>query len=501
MTKTPCTTRCAACIACLSAVLIAACFAASFAIADEPGGALPKPDEPIARGAGAWRDFGGWEVAGGVALDRGDRRKLATTAGEGVIVNGNGRATNILTKTEYGDVQLHIEFLVPEGSNSGVYLMGRYEIQILDSWGKAEPEYSDCGGIYQRWDPSRGPGREGFEGRPPRVNVSRRPGEWQSFDAIYRAPRFDAGGKRIAKARFVKILHNRVVVHEDVELSGPTRAATYPSEEDEKSTGPLMLQGDHGPVAYRNLRIWPLADGQAGGAEILRREALDYDGFVSIFDGKTLDGWHVSAKTGHSRASRNTTGGRWVVEDGAITGSQDIPGNGGIILTDKPYGDFEVIVEMRNDYGPDSGLFLRSTERGAAYQYMVDYHGGGNLAGIYGEGLSGGIHLRNFDFTGDPSEIREHDCLFALRIPPEAWPRFWKHGEWNELRARIVGNPPRITTWINGVRFMEFEDTEKRHPDTGGIALQVHGGGDLTKQYVRYRGIRVKELGESAEKR
>ena len=72
-------------------------------------------------------------------------------------------------------------------------------------------------------------------------------------------------------------------------------------------------------------------------------------------------------------------------------GSQDKPGNGGIIITDKNYGDFEVIVEMKNDYGPDSGLFLRSTERGQAYQALIDYHGGGSLMGIYGEGLSGGI--------------------------------------------------------------------------------------------------------------
>ena len=189
-------------------------------------------------------------------------------------------------------------------------------------------------------------------------------------------------------------------------------------------------------------------------------------------------GWHVSAQSGHSGASKNKSGGRWVVEDGAIVGSQDIPGNGGIVITDKPYGNFEVALEMNNDFVPDSGLFLRSTEKGQAYQYMIDYHADGNLAGIYGEGLSGGIHLRNFDFTDKVTEIKAHECPFPLPVKPADWPNFWKHGQWNELRARIVGNPPKITTWINGVRFMEFEDTEKRHPDTGGIALQVHGGGD-----------------------
>lgn len=79
-----------------------------------------------------------------------------------------------------------------------------------------------------------------------------------------------------------------------------------------------------------------------------------------------IDGWHVSAKTGHSAKSKNTSGGRWVVEDGAIVGSQDIPGNGGMILTDRAFGEFGVVVEMKNDSGPDSGLFLRSTENGTA---------------------------------------------------------------------------------------------------------------------------------------
>src|SRR3954451_17237237 len=78
-------------------------------------------------------------------------------------------------------------------------------------------------------------------------------------------------------------------------------------------------------------------------------------GFVSIFDGKTLNGWHVSARTGHSRASKNTTGGKWVVQDGAIVGSQDIPGNGGITITDEKFGNFEIALEMNHDFGPDSG--------------------------------------------------------------------------------------------------------------------------------------------------
>jgi hypothetical protein len=225
-----------------------------------------------------------------------------------------------------------------------------------------------------------------------------------------------------------------------------------------------------------------------------RKEKPDEKGFKSIFDGKTLKDWHVSAESGHSGASKHKSGGRWVVEDGAIVGSQDVPGNGGLLITDAAYGDFEVALEMRNDFGPDSGLFLRSTEKGEAYQAMIDYHADGNLMGVYGEGLSGGIHARNFDFLDSPEKIKEHEAPFRLPVTPEKWPSFWKHGEWNELRARITGNPPTVVTWIKGVKFMEFTDKEKRHQDKGGIALQVHGGSDFTKQFVRYRNVRVKVL-------
>jgi hypothetical protein len=224
------------------------------------------------------------------------------------------------------------------------------------------------------------------------------------------------------------------------------------------------------------------------------------DGYVKIFDGKSLDGWHISSKSGHSSKSGNKSGGKWVVVDGVITGTQDEPGNGGIIVTDKKYKNFEVVLEMKNDFGLDSGLFLRSTEDGKAYQAMVDYYEGGNLMGIYGEGL-GGFHYRNYSFLKTPDKITadikgKDKGPTPLPVSPEKWAEFWKVGEWNVLKASIVGNPPTVNTWINDVKFMEWTDDKKRLDDDGGIALQVHGGAPdrFFGKTVRYRNIHVKSL-------
>jgi type 1 glutamine amidotransferase len=198
-------------------------------------------------------DTGDWMSVGEAFKHPEDEKKLASNPGAGTLVNGkDGRTKHLVSQKEYGDIEAHIEFMVPKGSNSGVYFMGRYEIQVLDSFGVKEPKHSDCGGIYQRWNPKAADGNHGYDGRPPRTNASREPGRWQSFDVLFKAPRFDEAGHKIANARFVRVIHNGIVVHRNEELTGPTRAALY---QDEKPTGPLMLQGDHGPVAYRNIRI------------------------------------------------------------------------------------------------------------------------------------------------------------------------------------------------------------------------------------------------------
>jgi hypothetical protein len=196
-----------------------------------------------------------WLAASAVKLDKKDPKKFEIEPGEGILVNGaKGNTANIVSEYEFGDCQLHIEFTVPQGSNSGVYFQGLYEIQVFDSFGKKDKEltFSDCGGIYARYNEKTD---KTYEGQAPGKNASKAPGEWQSFDAIFRAPRFDASGKKTENARFISVKHNGEIVHENYEVTGGTRACM---NRPESPKGPLMLQGDHGPVSYRNIQLIPL---------------------------------------------------------------------------------------------------------------------------------------------------------------------------------------------------------------------------------------------------
>lgn len=194
-----------------------------------------------------------WRIAGGARSDYLTEHFLQVDDGTGVLVNvptEESRA-ELNTRLHHGDIELKLEVLVPKGSNSGIYLQGRYEIQVIDSWRQHNYTYSSLGGIYQRWDESRPTGSEGYEGVAPVVNASLASGLWQELHVLFRAPRFDEQGNKTRNAEFEKVFLNGMLIHEDVEVTGPTRGAVSETETD---LAPLMIQGSHGPVAYRNIR-------------------------------------------------------------------------------------------------------------------------------------------------------------------------------------------------------------------------------------------------------
>jgi hypothetical protein len=150
------------------------------------------------------------------------------------------RGVDIYTVEKFGDCTIKLEFLILRRGNSGVYLMGEYEVQISDSFGKADDRLGqgDMGAIYSAAAPS--------------TNAAKEPGTWQTYEIEFVAPKFDANGNKTANALFKKIILNGVVVQENIEVKGPTGGGLTMQE---APTGPLMLQGDHGPIAFRNIEI------------------------------------------------------------------------------------------------------------------------------------------------------------------------------------------------------------------------------------------------------
>ena len=204
----------------------------------------------------AWKEpIGKWFMAKSVGVDPKNDRRLTAKPGKGLMVNGKtGRTDNLITRQEWGDVEVALEFMIPNHSNSGVKLEGVYEIQIFDSWQVDKPTGADCGGIYPRAE-QKPQYHHIDDGVPPLVNAAKKPGEWQTLEIVFRAPRFDAHGKKVANALFEKVVLNGKLIHDHDEARTPTGGIW---RNEEHPTGPLLLQADHGPVAFRNVRLRPL---------------------------------------------------------------------------------------------------------------------------------------------------------------------------------------------------------------------------------------------------
>jgi hypothetical protein len=224
----------------LSALLLTAALAVA---------ADPKPAEPF-----NGKDLTGWKLkdekksqwkASAVTLSEKAPGQLAVPQDDKgrplTLANLNAGGCDIFTEEKFGDCTIELEFMVPKGSNSGIYVMGEYEVQVLDSFGKADDKLTegDLGAIYSAAKPKK--------------NLAKKPGEWQSFKIEFQAPKFE-GDKKTANAKFVKVTLNGEVLHENVEMKQQTPGGLTGKE---MATGPLMFQGDHGPVAFRNIKVTP----------------------------------------------------------------------------------------------------------------------------------------------------------------------------------------------------------------------------------------------------
>jgi|GEM_PF-649283 len=224
-------------------------------------------------------------------------------------------------------------------------------------------------------------------------------------------------------------------------------------------------------------KIWN-KDGATYHADYWRNDAI-----VRLDNGVDLAGWH-------------SAGGLWQVVGGAIVGQQNPPGsgNGGLLLSDRSFGDFEVTFEVWPDWGVDTGLYTRTTADGKAYQVTIDYQAGNPMGGIYLSGI-GNTGSWSFTLTGTNS-IQGNPAFFSATD----WPSIWNPSGWNTFRVQVTNNPPRIITWINGARIEDYQDTQLRLSATGRIALQVHDSPAEWPQgaVARFRNIRIRDLSENS---
>ncbi|WP_145029927.1 3-keto-disaccharide hydrolase [Caulifigura coniformis] len=196
-----------------------------------PGEGVAPPSDAIVlfdgKSLDAWKGADGWVVKDGYA---------SPTKGD------------IATKQEFSDCQLHIEFATPEAvkgdgqgrGNSGVFLCGEFEVQVLDSYENKTYFDGQCGGIYKQ--------------RPPLVNACRKPGEWQSYDIIFHAPQFHDDGE-LKRPATITVLQNNVLVQDHLELLGDTPYVRAPRYNPEVTKGPIKLQNHGNPVKFRNIWI------------------------------------------------------------------------------------------------------------------------------------------------------------------------------------------------------------------------------------------------------
>ncbi|MFZ9792577.1 MAG: 3-keto-disaccharide hydrolase [Gemmataceae bacterium] len=188
-----------------------------------------------------------------VELDAKNPKKLTSSSEKGIILfNNNDRIPDLITKQSFGDHEIHMEFMVAKGSNSGIKMHRLYEIQIHDSHGKTELTGEHCGGVYPRWDIKEKKLAYIDKGVPPSKNVCKPAGEWQTLDITFIAAKFDESGNKIKNAHLPKVLLNGELIHDQVELKHGT-GNNYKLKEHSKA--PILIQVDHGPVAFRNIKV------------------------------------------------------------------------------------------------------------------------------------------------------------------------------------------------------------------------------------------------------
>lgn len=342
------------------------------------------------------------------------------------IISGQA-ATPLVSKPQFGTGELNINFFLPKAGSASIWLMGRYEIRISDSGGKTKLTWQDCGGIAPcegtvNW-PGKAPIFQGFRGA----------GEWHFMKVYFDAPVYDDKGKKLTDACFKRIAIDDVLMHESVEVPGPTKGAPL---QDEGPIGPLALGGTTGVafqgIAYRLMGVPP-----------------DEDGWERIFNGQSIEGW------------KNPENGNWKVDNGVIVGR----GQASHLFSPRgDYKDFEMRARVKISNGGNSGFYFRTT---------------------LGPGWPAGYEAQVNSTMTDPvktGSLYNLNLIHGELVEPDTWFRY-------RVRCKDEEKGTHITIWVNDVLATDFVDQERLHK-FGHIALQQHHEGSV----VRWRDIEVREF-------
>ncbi|MBL9201843.1 MAG: DUF1080 domain-containing protein [Opitutaceae bacterium] len=433
--------------------LILACIAATVAASIR---AQPLPPEPVRLDSlGAFRPAGpNWQLASELAGDPRREKTLTAVAGTGMLVCNPGKEketrTHLVTTWEHGDLELDLEFLLTPGSNSGVYLQGRYEVQLFDSWGVKEPKAADCGGIYSRWDSARGKGKEAFDGIAPRANASRAPGLWQKLRVEFQAPRFDAAGKKTRNARFTRVVLNGFTIHENVEATGPTRSGLA---ENEVPIGPLMIQGDHGSVALRAIRVKRFDRDATIGVSDLRYKL--YSGnypTVGSYDSEKPKAEGVPARFAHGAVEKT---GRFAL---VFTGTLEVPRAGAYRFAGEGLGVTRLLIDGRTvvqplERGSQPGIITLAAGK---HPFRADFVQTSNFR-------------PNFELIAEGPGIAPH----ALTVREQAESAFAGRGRGRGGAARSIAVEPTDRILLQR-GFVPFEPRKRLYAASVGTPAGVH---------------------------
>lgn len=388
-----------------------------------------------------------WGIVGRVYANRNQTKALATEPGTGILVNKPTDTVkdHLYTNFEHGDLELELDVMMPKGSNSGLYFQSRYEVQLFDSWGVENPKHSDMGGIYQRWDDTKKEDNKGFEGFAPKMNAAKSPGLWQRLKVIFHAPKFDASGKKNKNARFEEIWLNGVLIHKDIELSGPTRGGSGPEE---TAMAPLMIQGDHGPVAFKNIRYKMYGEKRIQFKNLTLNE---YDHSERLFP--NFDSVPMVADTLVETIDLKTLANNNARKLFKYSGSMEIPDSGDYLFEVKVEGgaalliNTDTLISMNGNYNRDSlGLGKTTLAKGdVPFTLIFNKHTPWRR---YFDFFVEGPGIQKYSLQKPAAEAVHQtdskDFMITVDNEPIAQRSFWMHRNKKRTHCISVGTPERI---------------------------------------------------------